>query len=163
MSAGRIGFFYQRRQCSPIFWADEDIKFQTSILVAEHHPTRPQDEIIERFAAAVSGKVRLTYFTALDEPLMQRFSGEWVSETLQRLGMQADECIESAMVAKRVTAAQRKVRAAALSDEPLTPQPNGSTAICLDAEVPLRAVFATLPALFIVRSHGGRVLWRSKN
>jgi len=99
---------------------DESTTSPLSILVVEHHPTRRHDEAIERFAAAVSGKVQLTYFAALDEPLMARFNGAWVTETLLRLGMHADECIESASVSRSLAGAQRKVEATALSDAPAT-------------------------------------------
>ena len=99
---------------------DESSTSPLSILVVEHHPTRRHDEAIERFAAAVSGKVQLTYFAALDEPLMARFNGAWVTETLLRLGMHADECIESASVSRSLAGAQRKVEATAISDAPAT-------------------------------------------
>lgn len=110
---------------------DEDATSQVSILVAEHHPTRRHDAAIERFAAAVSGKVQLTYFAALDEPLMARFAGAWVTEILQRLGMQVDECIESAMVARSLARAQHKIEEAALSDEPAS-----SSAAWIDRNLP---------------------------
>src|SRR5262249_57321511 len=41
--------------------------------------------------------------------VMRMFAGEWVSAVLSRLGMKEGEAIESAMVSRRITAAQKKV------------------------------------------------------
>ena len=40
---------------------------------------------------------------------MRKFAGEWVSDVLQRLGMQDGEAIESKLVTRRIEGAQKKV------------------------------------------------------
>lgn len=99
---------------------DESTTSPLSILIVEHHPTRRRDEALERFAAAVSGKVQLTYFAAFDEPLMVRFNCAAVAETLLKSGMQADECMESRSVSRSLAFAQRRLEAESLSDTPAT-------------------------------------------
>lgn len=49
------------------------------------------------------------FFLSLEDDLMRKFAGEWVSAVLTRLGMQEGEAIESKMVSKRIEAAQKKV------------------------------------------------------
>src|SRR5262249_45574993 len=41
--------------------------------------------------------------------VMRMFAGEWVSAVLSRLGMKEGEAIESAMVSRRISGAQKKV------------------------------------------------------
>ena len=49
------------------------------------------------------------FFLSLEDDLMRKFAGEWVSAVLTRLGMQEGEAIESKMVSRRIEGAQKKV------------------------------------------------------
>ena len=58
-------------------------------------------------ARAIPGCSR--FFLSLEDDLMRKFAGEWVSAVLTRLGMQEGEAIESRMVSRRIEGAQKKV------------------------------------------------------
>lgn len=47
---------------------------------------------------------------------MRVFAGEWVENVLKQLGMKEDEPIESAMVARRIKAAQKKIESLSVGD-----------------------------------------------
>ncbi|MGH7224899.1 MAG: preprotein translocase subunit SecA, partial [Gemmataceae bacterium] len=49
------------------------------------------------------------FYLSLEDDLMRIFAGEWVSNLLARLGMKEGEAIESRMVSRRISAAQKKV------------------------------------------------------
>src|SRR5207302_5501166 len=49
------------------------------------------------------------FYLSLEDDLMRVFAGEWVSNVLQKLGMEEGQAIESGMVSRRITAAQKKV------------------------------------------------------
>jgi preprotein translocase subunit SecA len=49
------------------------------------------------------------FFLSLEDDLMRIFAGDFVKSMLQRLGVQEGEAIESAMVTRRIAAAQKKV------------------------------------------------------
>lgn len=78
------------------------------IIVVERHFLRAHDERATAFAAGMGRCCRVSYHVSLDDPLMRRFAGEWVQGVLARLGMKESEAIESAMVARRVKAAQAR-------------------------------------------------------
>ena len=63
-------------------------------------------------AAAPAGRAtpaRRRFFLSLEDDLMRKFAGEWVSAVLTRLGMEEGEAIESKMVSRRIEGAQKKV------------------------------------------------------
>jgi preprotein translocase subunit SecA len=78
------------------------------ILVAERHFLRECDDVIITFAEGLGKRCHATYHYSLEDPLMKVFAGEWVKEFLQRLGKDESAPVESAMVSRRVRAAQRK-------------------------------------------------------
>ncbi len=80
-----------------------------AILGAERHPLRAPDERIEQFAATIPYRTRLTFYVALEDPLLARFTGDWVKSVLRNLGMKEDQSINSPMVTKRIKAAQLKL------------------------------------------------------
>src|SRR5262245_22378400 len=49
------------------------------------------------------------FYLSLQDDLMRIFAGEWVSTLLQKLGMEEGQAIESRMVSRRISAAQKKV------------------------------------------------------
>lgn len=79
------------------------------ILVLERHPLRIHDDRIVEFATGLGGRAAIEFYISFDDPLLKRFAGDWARDMLRRLGMKEDEPIESAMVARRLGAAQRKV------------------------------------------------------
>lgn len=86
------------------------------LFVAERHFLRFHDERILEFAATLGPATRVVFFISLDEPLMKNFAGEWVGGMLKRLGMEESDAIESAMVLRRIKAAQTKFGKRARSD-----------------------------------------------
>lgn len=88
------------------------------ILVAERHFLKSHDDTVVRFADGLGRPAGVNFFLSLDEPLMQRFAGQWVSDVLRRLGLKEGEAIESPMVQRRVRAAQMRMAVQARGDEP---------------------------------------------
>jgi len=97
---------------------DADIPLSTSVIVAERHPLRANDDALVAFAAGLPPPRRVTFHLSLEDPLLRVFSGEWVGDVLRRLGMQEDEAIRSPMVARRIVAAQKKIAKIAFPDRP---------------------------------------------
>jgi preprotein translocase subunit SecA len=88
------------------------------IVAAERHPLASVDERLEAFAASLPCRTRLARHLSLDDPLLQAFSGGWVGQILNNLGMEENECIESTMVSRRIRQAQQKIEAKALDIRP---------------------------------------------
>lgn len=78
-------------------------------LVGERHPHAAYDEALLTEVKALPQSCRIEYHVALDDAMMRAFAGEWVANTLRSLGMKEGEAIESAMVTRRILAAQKKV------------------------------------------------------
>lgn len=76
------------------------------IIVVERHFLRAHDDQVCRFAAGLGRQCRVSFHLSLGDPLMRRFSGDWVQGVLARLGMKESDALESPMVARRVKAAQ---------------------------------------------------------
>lgn len=85
-----------------------DPSWSVEILVLERHPLCERDDSILKFASTLPGRSRVTFYLALDDPLLRTFSSEWVRTVLQQLGMREDEPLESKMVSRRLRAAQKK-------------------------------------------------------
>lgn len=81
------------------------------IIVLERHPLRQHDDRILDFAGGLGSGADVEFHISLDDPLMARFAGDWTRDLLRRLGLAEDQPIESAMVAKQIGAAQRKIAA----------------------------------------------------
>jgi hypothetical protein len=80
-----------------------------SIVVAERHFLRSHDERVVDFARSLGRRCRLSFHLSLEDPLMRIFVGEWVGQMLRNLGMTDSQPIESAMVGRRIKAAQAKL------------------------------------------------------
>ena len=91
---------------------------QVEIVVVERHPLRSHDDAILDFACRLPCKARVVFHVSLEDPLMRLFAGDWVLNTLRKLGMKEDEAINSGLVARRVKAAQKKLAHSASSDLP---------------------------------------------
>jgi len=87
------------------------------IFVVERHFLRVQDDRVLQFAESLGRPVGVMFFLAMDEPLMRKFAGDWVSNVLRNLGQKETEALKSAMVERRVKAAQAKFAEQARPDE----------------------------------------------
>jgi preprotein translocase subunit SecA len=79
------------------------------IIGTERHESRRIDNQLRGRSGRQGDPGSSRFFLALDDDLMRKFAGEWVSSVLQRLGMKEDEAIESKMVSSRIEGAQKKV------------------------------------------------------
>ena len=80
------------------------------LIVAERHPLTSVDgQVLSGFAELLPCRCHAMYHVSLDEPIMQVFVGERVTEMIEALGFGENEKIESGMVAKRIRAAQQKL------------------------------------------------------
>ncbi len=80
------------------------------IIGTERHESRRIDNQLfepRRDARGDPGSSR--FFLSLEDDLMRKFAGEWVSAVLTRLGMEDGEAIESKLVSRRIEGAQKKV------------------------------------------------------
>src|SRR5206468_5088633 len=79
------------------------------ILGTERHESRRIDNQLRGRAGrqGVPGSSR--FYLSLEDDLMRKFAGEWVSAVLTRLGMEEGEAIESRPGSRRSEGAQRKV------------------------------------------------------
>jgi hypothetical protein len=88
------------------------------IIVGERHLLASHDEDIVNFARSQPCRCRLSYHLSLEDPLMKRFSGEWVERVLRGLGMKEDEAIKSRMVNRRIQTELDKIARSATGDIP---------------------------------------------
>ncbi|MFO0842834.1 MAG: SEC-C metal-binding domain-containing protein [Gemmataceae bacterium] len=79
------------------------------IVGTERHEARRIDNQLRGRSGRQGDPGSSRFYLCLEDDLMRIFAGEWVSNVLQRLGMQEGEAIESRMVSRRITAAQKKV------------------------------------------------------
>jgi preprotein translocase subunit SecA len=79
------------------------------LLVVEHYPLRARDEAVEKAAARLPFPHSLTFHSALDEPLFQRYGSERIVPLWKSLGMPEDDCIEHEAIAKVLANAQKAV------------------------------------------------------
>ena len=79
-----------------------------AVIVLERHFLRTHDERVAKFTAGLGGTTP-DFHVSLDDPLMAMFAGEWVANTLRRLGMEENQTVESEMVSRRIRAAQAKI------------------------------------------------------
>jgi hypothetical protein len=87
-------------------------------MVGERHPLRSHDEIVVEFARSLPCHSRIVYHLSLEDAWMRQFSGEWIENVLKKLGMKADEAIESHVITGRLLAAQKKIANMTISDLP---------------------------------------------
>ena len=79
------------------------------IIGTERHESRRIDNQLRGRAGRQGDPGSSRFFLSLEDDLMRKFAGEWVSNVLTRLGMQEGEAIESLMVSRRIEGAQKKV------------------------------------------------------
>jgi preprotein translocase subunit SecA len=79
------------------------------IIGTERHESRRIDNQLRGRAGRQGDPGSSRFFLSLEDDLMRKFAGEWVSAILTRLGMQDGEAIESKMVSRRIEGAQKKV------------------------------------------------------
>jgi preprotein translocase subunit SecA len=79
------------------------------IIGTERHESRRIDNQLRGRAGRQGDPGSSRFFLSLEDDLMRKFAGEWVSAILTRLGMQEGEAIESRMVSRRIEGAQKKV------------------------------------------------------
>ncbi len=79
------------------------------IIGTERHESRRIDNQLRGRSGRQGDPGSSRFFLSLEDDLMRKFAGEWVSGILQRLGMEEGEAIESKMVSRRIEGAQKKV------------------------------------------------------
>ncbi len=79
------------------------------IIGTERHESRRIDNQLRGRSGRQGDPGSSRFFLSLEDDLMRKFAGEWVSAVLTRLGMQDGEAIESRMVSRRIEGAQKKV------------------------------------------------------
>jgi preprotein translocase subunit SecA len=79
------------------------------IVGTERHDARRIDNQLRGRAGRQGDPGSSRFFLSLEDDLMRIFAGEWVSNLLKRLGMEEGQSIESKMVSRRISAAQKKV------------------------------------------------------
>ncbi len=79
------------------------------IIGTERHDARRIDNQLRGRAGRQGDPGSSRFYLSLEDDLMRIFAGEWVSNLLARLGMKEGEAIESRMVSRRISAAQKKV------------------------------------------------------
>ena len=81
------------------------------ILGTERHEARRIDNQLRGRAGRQGDPGSSRFYLSLEDDLMRIFAKEWVSNLLQRLGMEEGIPIESRMITKRIEAAQKAVEA----------------------------------------------------
>src|SRR5467141_3402385 len=79
------------------------------ILGTERHESRRIDNQLRGRAGRQGDPGSSRFYLALEDDLMRIFAKEWVSNLLQRLGMEEGIPIESRMITRRIEAAQKAV------------------------------------------------------
>ena len=79
------------------------------IIGTERHESRRIDNQLRGRAGRQGDPGSSRFFLSLEDDLMRKFAGEWVSAVLTRLGMEENEAIESRLVSRRIEGAQKKV------------------------------------------------------
>jgi preprotein translocase subunit SecA len=79
------------------------------IIGTERHDARRIDNQLRGRAGRQGDPGSSRFYLCLEDDLMRIFAGEWVSNLLARLGMEEGQAIESRMVSRRISAAQKKV------------------------------------------------------
>jgi preprotein translocase subunit SecA len=79
------------------------------IVGTERHDARRIDNQLRGRAGRQGDPGSSRFFLSLEDDLMRIFAPEWVGRFLTRLGMQDGEAIESSMVTRQITKAQKRV------------------------------------------------------
>src|SRR5256714_561365 len=81
------------------------------ILGTERHESRRVDNQLRGRAGRQGDPGSSRFYLSLEDDLMRIFAKEWVSNLLQRLGMEEGVPIESRLISRRIEAAQKAVEA----------------------------------------------------
>ena len=81
------------------------------ILGTERHESRRIDNQLRGRAGRQGDPGSSRFYLALEDDLMRIFAKEWISNLLQRLGMEEGVPIESKMISRRIETAQKTVEA----------------------------------------------------
>jgi preprotein translocase subunit SecA len=81
------------------------------ILGTERHSARRIDNQLRGRAGRQGDPGSSRFYLSLEDDLMRIFAKEWVSNLLQRLGMEEGVPIESGMISRRIEAAQKAIEA----------------------------------------------------
>src|SRR5205823_6139524 len=79
------------------------------IVGTERHEARRIDNQLRGRSGRQGDPGSSRFYLSLQDDLMRIFAGEWVANVLTRLGMEEGQAIESRMVSRRISAAQKKV------------------------------------------------------
>jgi preprotein translocase subunit SecA len=79
------------------------------IVGTERHEARRIDNQLRGRAGRQGDPGSSRFYLSLQDDLMRIFAGEWVSNVLQRLGMEDGQAIENRYVSRRIEGAQKKV------------------------------------------------------
>jgi preprotein translocase subunit SecA len=79
------------------------------IIGTERHEARRIDNQLRGRAGRQGDPGSSRFYLSLEDDLMRIFAGEWVAGILTKLGMEEGQAIESRMVSRRISAAQKKV------------------------------------------------------
>ena len=79
------------------------------IVGTERHEARRIDNQLRGRAGRQGDPGSSRFHLSLEDDLMRIFAGEWVRSLLEKLGMTEGQAIESRMVSRRISAAQKKV------------------------------------------------------
>ena len=79
------------------------------IIGTERHESRRIDNQLRGRAGRQGDPGSSRFFLSLEDDLMRIFAPEWVGRILQRMGLKGGEAIESPMVTRAITKAQKKV------------------------------------------------------
>jgi preprotein translocase subunit SecA len=78
------------------------------IIGTERHEARRIDNQLRGRSGRQGDPGSSRFYLSLQDDLMRIFGGEWVANVLTRLGMEEGQAIESRMVSRRISAAQKK-------------------------------------------------------
>jgi preprotein translocase subunit SecA len=127
-SASLTRFYYQNAEyeVDAQQWEEALARFQTEIqaehdkvigvgglhiLGTERHESRRIDNQLRGRAGRQGDPGSSRFYLSLEDDLMRIFAKEWVSNLLQRLGMEEGIPIESKLISRRIEAAQKAVEA----------------------------------------------------
>jgi preprotein translocase subunit SecA len=79
------------------------------VVGTERHESRRIDNQLRGRSGRQGDPGESRFYLSLDDELMRRFQGEWVSNIMERLRMPEDQPIEAKMVSKSIERAQRQV------------------------------------------------------
>jgi hypothetical protein len=87
-----------------------------SMLVAERHPLRAEDDKARRLAAALPYPCTVRFHLSLDDPLLERFGGERLKPLLDQLGMNEEEELSHPTITRAVRRAQKQLARRAIGE-----------------------------------------------